>query len=343
MRRIKVRNWLGRLAMAAACFVAAAPAAANDTTAELRTGGLVFVRSDVIEMQSEDLFISMDEVRVDYRFVNRSSEDVRSIVAFPMPDVAGSPYANMAVPYLEADNLLGFTVEADGRAIRPQLEQRAFAAELDVTQELLAAGLSLNPFAERNEAVLIALPGAKRADWVARGIMHYESYTDGGSTQTYAMPLWRLKSTFWWEMVFPAGRPLSVRHRYAPSVGGTVAVTFLEDGVARGEQFRAYQHRFCAEGGFVRAVEKAARESRDGQAPYAENWISYVLTTGGNWAGTIGRFRLTIDKGAPENLVSFCGTGVRKVGPTTFEMVAEDFYPMRDIEVLILRPVEWAR
>jgi hypothetical protein len=35
--------------------LAAAPAFANDSTAELATGGLVFVRSDVIEMRSEQL------------------------------------------------------------------------------------------------------------------------------------------------------------------------------------------------------------------------------------------------------------------------------------------------
>ena len=34
----------------------------------------------------------------------------------------------------------------------------------------------------------------------------------------------------------------------------------------------------------------------------------------------IGRFRLVVDKGAPGNLVSFCGEGVRKISPTRFEM-----------------------
>ncbi|MFS9599004.1 DUF4424 family protein, partial [Klebsiella variicola] len=36
------------------------------------------------------------------------------------------------------------------------------------------------------------------------------------------------------------------------------------------------------------------------------------------------------------SLVSFCGTGVRKTGPTTFEMTAEDFVPERDIDILLL-------
>ena len=49
-----------------------------------------------------------------------------------------------------------------------------------------------------------------------------------------------------------------------------------------------------------------------------EQRLDYVLTTGGNWAlGTIGDFKLTIDKGDPENLVSFCGENVKKTGPTT--------------------------
>ena len=63
-----------------------------------------------------------------------------------------------------------------------------------------------------------------------------------------------------------------------------------------------------------------------------------MLTTGANWGGPIKDFTLTIDKGAPENLVSFCGEGVKKIGPTTFEMKATDFYPEKDIHILLLKP-----
>ena len=67
--------------------------------------------------------------------------------------------------------------------------------------------------------------------------------------------------------------------------------------------------------------------------------MSYILKTGGNWAlGTIGKFKLTIDKGAPQNIITFCGSGVKKTGPTTFEVNATDYYPARDIDILILEP-----
>ena len=74
-------------------------------------------------------------------------------------------------------------------------------------------------------------------------------------------------------------------------------------------------------------------------APYTESWISYIWSTGANWGGPIGKFHLTIDKGDPKNLVSFCWDGkVTKTGPTTFEMEATDWYPPygRELEILIL-------
>ncbi len=40
----------------------------NDSTAELAAGGLVFTKSEDIEMLSKDLFISMKEIKVKYHF-----------------------------------------------------------------------------------------------------------------------------------------------------------------------------------------------------------------------------------------------------------------------------------
>jgi hypothetical protein len=45
------------------------------------------VRNDDVEMLSEDLAISVREVSVRFRFLNRSDKDVAVLVAFPMPDI----------------------------------------------------------------------------------------------------------------------------------------------------------------------------------------------------------------------------------------------------------------
>jgi hypothetical protein len=64
--------------------------------------------------------------------------------------------------------------------------------------------------------------------------------------------------------------------------------------------------------------------------------IAYVLTTGANWHGPIGRFRMTLDKGRPENILSLCWSGLRRTGPTRFEFEARDWTPDRDVRLLIL-------
>jgi len=60
------------------------------------------------------------------------------------------------------------------------------------------------------------------------------------------------------------------------------------------------------------------------------------VTTGGNWAGPIGEFRLVVDKGDPSNLVSFCADGVKKISATEFEVRKKNFVPSKDLNVLIL-------
>lgn len=71
---------------------------------------------------------------------------------------------------------------------------------------------------------------------------------------------------------------------------------------------------------------------------YVEHWLDYVLKSGANWRGPIKDFRMVIDKGKPDNLISLCATGVKKISPTQFEIRKTNFEPKDDVEILI---VEW--
>ncbi|KQQ31768.1 hypothetical protein ASF53_00495 [Methylobacterium sp. Leaf123] len=64
--------------------------------------------------------------------------------------------------------------------------------------------------------------------------------------------------------------------------------------------------------------------------------VPYIVTTARNWAGRIGRFTLTVDKGRADALVSFCRQGVRKTGPTTFVWEARDYVPDSNLRVLLV-------
>ncbi|MGB3898548.1 MAG: DUF4424 domain-containing protein [Mesorhizobium sp.] len=325
-----------RRVLLAGLALTALPVFANDSTAELGTGGLILSRSDSIAMESEDLFISRDRITVDYVFRNGSETDIDTIVAFPMPDIEGNPDRMVAIPNDPSDNFLGFEVTSDGKEIKPQLEQRAFAAELEIGADLKAQGVPLYPAGEATAAALEKLPQDVADDWVRRGIIVVEEYDEGAGWKKVRTPYWKLQSTYWWRATFPAGKPVHVSHRYKPSVGGTAGLTFFYDGRFQGE-YDAYRQRYCLDESFQNAVRKAAGRNAGSDPQMMESRIAYVLTTGGNWAaGSIGKFKLTIDKGDPKSLVSFCGNGVRKTGPTTFEMTADDFYPERNIDILLL-------
>src|SRR6185369_12469558 len=128
-------NMLGRFV--AVCGVLASGAAfANDSISELGTGGLILSRTDAVRMQSEKLAISTDEVTVDYVFKNDTDKDVNATVAFPMPDIEGTIYDRPQLPDGESDNFLGFEVKVDGNDVQPQLEQKAFALGIDITDLL---------------------------------------------------------------------------------------------------------------------------------------------------------------------------------------------------------------
>jgi hypothetical protein len=328
-----------RSVLTVALVLSAAPAFANDSIAELATGGLILSRSDAVAMQSEDLYISPEKVTVDYVFHNNTDKDVDAIVAFPMPDISGDPEGMVAIPEDQSDNFLGFAVTIDGVAAQPQLEQKAYALGIDIGADLKAQNVSFNPFGDAAKVALAKLPKAMAEDWENRGIIIEDPGSDGTEANKVYTPWWQLRSTYWWRSTFPANKDVHVSHRYKPSVGGTSSVSFFYDGNFQGSQYAAYKARYCMDNNFENAVSKAAKDDPDGYPKFYEKRIAYILTTGGNWAnGSIGKFKLTVDKGNPKALISFCGDNVKKVGPTSFEMTAQDFYPEHNIDILLLEP-----
>ena len=319
-------------------FAAVLPRAeANDSMAELDNSGLVLVTSGEVEMRSEDLYISMDEVRVRYVFYNRSDADITTLVAFPMPDITGDPYGpGVALPSDNPVNLMNFSVSVDERALAPEVEQRVKAAGIDRTDFLTERGVPLAPHLFSTEDRLKALPAELQAELVRYGMVHRNEFDGGQGIEVQLVPVWTLSTTFYWEQTFPARQEVVVEHRYQPSVGGTAGVVFLDYETAEPvpEYSAEYSQKYCVEPSFTRAVQK--RHGPDGGFPFTESYVAYVLRTGANWAGAIGKFRLVVDKGSADNLVSFCGEGVKKIAPTQFEMVKDNFWPDRDLDILFL-------
>jgi len=328
------------VALAAAGFAAATGSAlANDSSAELAAGGLIFVRNENVEMRSEDLLISAKEVVARYRFFNNSDRDVTVLVAFPMPEIKlDETDQNIAVPTDDPVNFLAFKTAVNGRPVTTQVEQRAIAVGLDRTQLLRGLGIPLAPHRRETGEALSRLPREKWDELVRLGLAEIEESGSGRGTRKRLAARWALQTTFYWEQVFPTRAETVVEHRYQPSVGGSVQTALGEPSMADEDWYEEYRDKYCIEQDFYDAIERARREANSAFAsPFSEQRIEYILTTGANWSGPIKQFRLVVDKGDPDSLVSFCGEDVRKIGPTQFEMTKTDFTPDDELAVLILK------
>ncbi|MDB5598570.1 MAG: hypothetical protein JWN71_614 [Xanthobacteraceae bacterium] len=316
----------------------ASTAHANDSTAQLATGGLIFVQNEDIEMRSEDLFISTQQVRVRYRFYNKAAKPLTFLVAFPMPEIRIEHQdQNISVPTEDPENILGFETKADGKPVATKVEQRVFATGLDRTQYLKGLGIPLAPHLASTNQALDKLPRDKWDDLIRIGLAEIEEYGTTEKMEKHLSARWGLQTTYYWDQTFPAQAEIVVEHQYTPSVGGSVGTMLGAPGQEKEPWFAAYKTKYCIDKDLLSSIDRAKKAAKTESTPFSEERVDYILRTGANWSGPIKEFRLVVDKGSPDSLISFCGDGVKKIGPTQFEMRKTDFSPDGNLSVLILK------
>ncbi len=318
---------------------AAAPALANDSSAELATGGLVFVRNDDVEMRSEKLFISARQVRVTYEFFNTSDRDVTVLVAFPLPEIRVSgPDDNIAVPTEDAANPFAFTTTANGSPVKTETEQRVTAVGIDRTQYLRKLGIPLEPHLAATQRALDALPQERWPELIALGLAEIDEYDNTGQgMKKHLEPRWGLATTYYWRQTFPARKQTVITHQYKPSVGGSAQTSLGSPSQAKESWYADHLRKYCIDQSFLATIQGLRKATRsEFGPPYREQRIDYILRTAANWSGPIGNFELVVDKGSPDALVSFCGKNVKKISATQFQMQQKNFLPDGNLSVLIL-------
>lgn len=72
--------------------------------------------------------------------------------------------------------------------------------------------------------------------------------------------------------------------------------------------------------------------------PIFQNWLSYILVTGANWNGSIGRFRLEI-KTDGRQIVDTCFDGLERVSDTSLVFEATNFTPTENLSVMFHAPL----
>ena len=309
---------------------------ANDTSAELAVGGLVFTKSSEVSIESEDLTITPDTVTVRYVFLNQSASPVTLTVAFPLPDIDLADGANVAFPTGDPLNFVGFSTKVDGKPINFTVNQRAILNNKDVTATLRDMGIPTLPVGAQ-QLKINELPQQTRDRAVTAGLLLQSGTNDKG--EPLYEPTWTLKTSVVRQQTFPPGKPVPVEHRYRTSVGmsfESVLRQGLRQNKALESEVQRYKANYCILDDFLKSIDKLAGADEANKAKVQERRISYVMKTGANWAGPIKNFRLVVDKGQPDRIVSFCGDGVKKISATAFEMRASAFTPTRDLNIIIV-------
>lgn len=326
--------------LCAALFFAVARTSANDGFGGIGASGLEFSQTDKVAMVSEDLFISLKKIAVSYVFENASDEDVTGEVIFPLPPITLQDLVNMDMNLPEdrdRKDLVNFTVEVEGRSVTPEVDRRAVRLSdtpesaapgtpvygEDVTRLLENAGVPLTLDPQRLADAMEKIPAAALEKLVAAGLVKdFGAPAQGLDRYLFN---WAISIRYHWNQTFPARSMLTVRHEYENYPPGGI---WAWQHPATEEYQRDLAARYCID----EATSKALTRCKQAYE------ISYILRTANTWKGPIGDFKLTIDKGSPQNIISLCADGVEKTGPTTFVVKKKDYAPTGDLQILIGTP-----
>lgn len=332
------------------------PALANDGFGGLSATGLTFSQTEDVALETEDLFIRPDRITVSYQFRNLTDADVTGEVIFPLPPVplGALMQSDFNLPEdRNQEDLVSFTAKVAGRPVATGIDRIAViepreeagrapalsydAPGRDVTADLEAWGIPLTLDVDRVAAHLLALSPAERAAVAAAGLAEFYPADPAmaGSTDE-AYPRWSIVTRYHWTQTFPAGQPLAIEHGYVNRAPGGI---FVWQHPPRDDWSLDLARQYCIDEATSKGIAKRLKQADMDDAVGMALFIDYVLRTANSWAGPIGRFRLTLDKGSERNLVSLCADGIKKTGPTTFVWEKRDFTPKRDLAILLVSPM----
>jgi len=127
--------------------------------------------------------------------------------------------------------------------------------------------------------------------------------------------------THHWMQTFPAGKAVSVKHTFLPRGG------FIYDFEYQKTLANDLARDYCVGPVLIKAMKK-------GQGSITQ--VHYILKTGANWKGPIGRFVLRVVKDTPKQKSSVCMDGFKKVDARTFVLEKTSFVPTQDLKVAFI-------
>lgn len=293
--------------------LAAIPAAAEEEGRGIgyAVTGPVFDLPAGVSVARQEVYVSLHSVRLTYVFKTSRRQTVR--FSFVMPDmpVDASPDAigvtkGHETAGLTADtqpvNYLNFSVRVADRPLALAGRGRALRDGTDVTRQLRDAGVPLL-YDLDGEAPWKRLSSEVRVMLEANDLLELDA------------ALWSYQASFAWDQSFEPGET-RVEMSYVPVLHYWSDIT--RDRFPEIEPGGPGTKTYC--------IDDALRRAFSRKLGYDLYTVTHKTPSSG-WPGPVGRYQLTVDKGAAANLVAFCPLAAKKISPTRFEWTATNYAP----------------
>lgn len=315
--------------------VSANDCAANDGIGAIGLGGVQFRKTEDISMEKEVLTISVDKVRVEYEFFNKTDKPIHETILFPMPfykfDFGCSPEYS--------GQLQQFKVWVNDKQLIPFRTVTAKLADgQDVTTRLRKIGLTDEDIAEYRGVTSGCGDVQISGNYAASVKKLSEEKLATPAINEIPTPAWETAYVYHWDMTFPPKQIIRVAHEYRPFTG-SVAMGYEFTTNKLDDLFSKYENSvrisgdedYCMTEGSIRLAKKIQERTNK---PFVERVVKYVLTTGANWAGPIKDFTLNLKKRTSDEIVTLCFDGdFKKSDELTLSSHLKNFLPTKELEV----------
>ena len=148
---------------------------------------------------------------------------------------------------------------------------------------------------------------------------------------------------------FPAKRITKVVHEYTPDILSGIpiySIFTMTEALNKDRQlFDSEDEQWLTRVNKKEALdtltewENALRECvleselKNGRHLISQSWLMYILETGKNWNGRIGKFRMEVNTGRTEAILGTSFEGLKRVSKTSYIFEAEDYVPDQNIDI----------
>jgi hypothetical protein len=335
MKEQPVRQLYRILLVAGIACGSGGTALAYDSAGELAVGGLRFPSTGDLAMDSEEVRISLQRVSVRYQLSNASDNPVTLSLTFPLPDIDLSEPDNLTLPSRDPVNFIDFETRVDGQPAKFSINQRAYIGDKDVTAVLGKLKFPVLPVGA-HEVRIADLPAPTRDGLVSSGLLVPVGTSDNGRPlYTFG---WIVKTSAVRRQLFPAGHRVTIELQYRPGAGraiDTVLRKSLRQSKGLAPEIGRYRSDYCVTDAFLADIDRLAASGAR-KSLIQERRISYLLNAGANWPGPIRNFKLVVEPGIGDPLVSFCPGALKRSGPQPLELTATNFKPDNDLKILMV-------